>query len=65
MGVHVVYTLASKLRNIAYQNKRVVYDLLMKAATGTTLAIAAYPKPLGARIAITAVLVSEVLRTKM
>ena len=29
---HVVYTLPSKLRDIAYQNKRVVYDLLMKAA---------------------------------
>ena len=28
---HVVYTLPSKLRDIAYQNKRVVYDLLMKA----------------------------------
>ena len=27
---HVVYTLPSELRDIAYQNKRVVYDLLMK-----------------------------------
>ena len=53
---HVVYTLPSKLRDIAYQNKRVVYDLLMKAAAETTLAIAADPKRLGARIAITAVL---------
>jgi hypothetical protein len=26
-----VYTLPSELRDIAYQNKRVVYDLLMKA----------------------------------
>jgi len=42
-------------RHIAYQNKRVVYDLLMKAAE-TTLAIAADPKRLGARIGITAVL---------
>ena len=25
---HVVYTLPSQLRDIAYQNKRVVYDLL-------------------------------------
>jgi len=41
---------------IAYQNKRVVYDLLMKAAAETTLAIAADPKRLGARIGITAVL---------
>jgi Putative transposase/Transposase zinc-binding domain len=53
---HVVYTLPSKLRDIAYHNKRVVYDLLMKAAAETTLAIAADPKRLGARIAITAVL---------
>jgi hypothetical protein len=53
---HVVYTLPSKLRDIAYQNKRVVYDLLMKAAAETTLAIAADRKRLGARIGITAVL---------
>ena len=53
---HVVYTLPSELRDIAYQNKRVVYDLLMKAAADTTLAIAADPKRLGARIGITAVL---------
>jgi hypothetical protein len=36
---HVVYALPSKLRDIAYHNKRVVYDLLMKAAAETTLAI--------------------------
>jgi hypothetical protein len=51
-----VYTLPSKLRDIAYQNKSVIYDLLMKAAAETTLAIAADPKRLGARIAIIAVL---------
>jgi Putative transposase/Transposase zinc-binding domain len=53
---HVVYTLPSKLRDIAYQNKSVIYDLLMRAAAQTTLAIAADPKRLGARIGITAVL---------
>ena len=53
---HVVYTLPSELASIAYQNKAVVYDLLMKAAAETTLAIAADPKRLGARIGITAVL---------
>ncbi len=53
---HVVYTLPSELRDIAYQNKRVIYNLLMKAAAETTLAIAADPKRLGARIGITAVL---------
>ena len=65
---HVVYTLPSKLRDIAYHNKRVVYDLLMKAAAETTLAIAADPKRLGARIGITAVLhtwgsTSPIIRT--
>jgi hypothetical protein len=53
---HVVYTLPAELRDVAFQNKRVVYDLLMKAAAETTLQIAADPKRLGARIAITAVL---------
>ena len=45
-----------RLRDIAYQNKRVIYDLLMKASAETTLTIAADPKHLGARIGITAVL---------
>jgi hypothetical protein len=53
---HVVYTLPSELRDIAYQNKRVIYNLLMKAAAETTLAIATDPKRVGARIGITAVL---------
>ena len=53
---HVVYTLPSELRDITYQNKRVVYNLLMKAAAETTLAIASDPKRLGARIGVTAVL---------
>src|SRR3974377_907344 len=47
---HVVYTLPGQLRDIAYQNQRVVYDLLMKAAAETTLTIAADPKRLGARL---------------
>jgi hypothetical protein len=41
---------------ITYQNKRVVYDLLMKAAAETTPEIAADPKRLGARMGVTAVL---------
>jgi hypothetical protein len=53
---HVVYTLPSQLRDIAYQNKRIIYDLLMKASADTTLAIAADPKRLGVKIGITAVL---------
>ena len=53
---HVVFTLPSAIGDIAYQNKRVIYQLLFKAAAETTLTIAADPKHLGARIAITAVL---------
>jgi hypothetical protein len=53
---HVVYTLPSQLRDVAHQNKRVVYDILMKASAETTLQIAADPKRLGAKIGITAVL---------
>src|SRR6204780_3748902 len=53
---HVIYTLPAELRELAYQNKTVVYGLLIKAAAETTLEIAADPKPLGARIGITAVL---------
>ena len=53
---HVVYTLPSELRGVAYHNKRVVYDILMKAAAETTLTIAADPKRLGAKIGITSVL---------
>src|SRR5499426_527599 len=53
---HVVYTLPAELRDIAYQNKPVIYDLLMKASAETTLTIAADPEHLGARIGIIAVL---------
>ena len=53
---HVVYTLPGAIRDIAYQNKAVIYDLLFKAAAEATLTIAADPKRLGARIAIIAVL---------
>ena len=53
---HVVYTLPAPLRHIAHHNKRVIYDLLMKASAEATLAIAADPKHLGARIGIIAVL---------
>jgi hypothetical protein len=53
---HVVFTLPAAIAAIAYQNKRVVYDLLFKASSETLLTIAADPKHLGARIGITAVL---------
>ena len=53
---HVVFTLPAEIAAIAYQNKQVVYDLLFKASAQTMLTIAADPKHLGAKIAITAVL---------
>ena len=43
-------------RDIAYQNKAVIYDLLFKASAETTLTIAADPKHLGARIGFISVL---------
>src|SRR4030095_2584077 len=53
---HIVYTLPAAIADIAYQNKRVIYDLLFKAAAETTITIADDPKHLGARIGLTAVL---------
>jgi len=53
---HVVFTLPASIARIAYQNKAVVYDLLLKASAEALLTIAADPKRLGARIAITSVL---------
>ena len=53
---HLVFTLPAPIADIAYQNKRLIYDLLFKAAAETTLTIAADAKHLGARIGITAVL---------
>ena len=53
---HVVFTLPARLRDIAHQNKAVIYDLLFKASVETVLTIAADPKHLGVRIGITAVL---------
>jgi hypothetical protein len=53
---HVVFTLPAPVADIAWQNKAVIYDILLKAAAETLIAIAADPKHLGARIGLTAVL---------
>jgi len=53
---HLVFTLPGPIANIAYQNKAVIYDLLFKASAEATLAIAADPKHLGARIGFMSVL---------
>ena len=53
---HVVFSLPGPIADIAYHNKAVVYDLLLKTAAETLITIAADPKHLGARIGLTAVL---------
>jgi len=53
---HVVFTLPKPIADIAYQNKRVVYDILFKAGADTLITIAADPKHLGARIGFTGML---------
>jgi len=53
---HIVFTLPAAVADIAYHNKRLVYDLLMRVSAETMLTIAADPKHLGASIGITSVL---------
>jgi len=53
---HVVFSLPAEIADIAYQNKDLVYDLLMKVSADVMLTIAADPEHLGAKIAITSVL---------
>ncbi len=53
---HLVFTLPKLIADIAYQNKRVIYDLLFKASAETMLTIAADPKHLGAKVGFTSVL---------
>jgi hypothetical protein len=44
---HVVFTLPHELAPLALQNKRVMYDILFRAAADTLLQLAADPKHLG------------------
>ncbi|MEM9360161.1 MAG: IS91 family transposase [Pseudomonadota bacterium] len=53
---HVVFTLPAQIADLAFTNKRVMYGLLFKASAQAMLTIAADPKHLGAKIAITSVL---------
>jgi hypothetical protein len=53
---HVVFSLPAKIADIAYQNKAVIYDILLKASAETMTTIAADPKHLGARIGVLSVL---------
>lgn len=53
---HLVFTLPKLIADIAYQNKRAIYNLLMRASADTAIKIAADPKHLGAQVGITSVL---------
>lgn len=53
---HVVFTLPSAVSEVVYQNQKLGYTLLFRAASETLKQIAADPKHLGAEIGFTAVL---------
>jgi hypothetical protein len=53
---HVVFTLPQQLAMLAQQNKRVLYDLLLRTSAATLLEIAADPRHLGAKIGFLSVL---------
>jgi hypothetical protein len=53
---HVVFTVPEEIAAVAYQNKRVVYNMLFRFTAETLTTIAADPKHLGAQIGFFAVL---------
>ncbi len=53
---HVVFTVPPVIAAIALQNKKVLYDILLRASAQTLLQVAADPKHLGAKLAILSVL---------
>ena len=53
---HVVFTIPHQLAALAQQNKRVLYDLLLRTSAATLLEIAADPRHLGAKIGFLSVL---------
>jgi hypothetical protein len=53
---HVVFTLPAEIAQIAFWNKKAVYDLLFRISAETVMTIAADPRRLGARVGMTAVL---------
>jgi hypothetical protein len=53
---HIVFTLPHQLSPLALQNKRVLYGLLFRCASGALLTVAANPAHLGARVGFTAIL---------
>jgi hypothetical protein len=53
---HVVFTLPAEIAQVAFWNKKAVYDLLFRASAETVMTIAADPKRMGAQIGMTSVL---------
>ena len=53
---HLVFTLPKQIADIAHQNKREIYNLLMRASADTVIKIAADPNHLGARAGMISVL---------
>jgi hypothetical protein len=53
---HVVFTVPEEIAALAFQNKRLVYDILFRAAAETLRTIAADPAHLGAEIGFLSVL---------
>jgi hypothetical protein len=53
---HVVFTLPEPVAALAYQNKRMLYDVLFRTSAETLRTIAADPKHLGAQIGFLSVL---------
>ena len=53
---HVVFTVPQPIADVAYQNKKVVYGILFRAAGETLRTVAADPRHLGAEIGFLAVL---------
>jgi hypothetical protein len=53
---HVVFTLPAEIAQVAFWNKKAVYDLLFRASAETVMTIAADPKRMGARVGMTSVL---------
>ncbi len=54
--MHVVFTLPHLLAPLALQNKKVLYDLLLRASAQTLLEVARHPRHLGAEIGFFSVL---------
>lgn len=53
---HVVFTVTGEIASVAFQNQKIVYNILFRSASETLRTIAADPKHLGAEIGFQAIL---------